>query len=68
MKAPDEAETVIVAMDGVSGASSSFFNVIFHELAARLGAEAVLKRVVFTGLGKTQTMIATRSREAVLGR
>ncbi len=60
-------ETVSVSMDSLPGASASFFNVIFSELAAKVGPDAVKRRLVFVGLGKTQTLIASRSRVAVLG-
>lgn len=61
------AKTVSIAMNGVPGASSSFFNVLFAELAAVLGASEAGQRVKFRGLGKTLTDIANRSRTAVLG-
>lgn len=67
LEAMKNHQTVFVSMESLPGASSSFFNVIFSELLARLGPAAVKKRIAFVGLGKTQTMIANRSRAAVLG-
>lgn len=59
--------SVSITMESVSGASSSFFNVIFAELAAALGVEMVRERVAFVGLSKTQSLVEGRSRAAVLG-
>ncbi len=67
LSALGRVQAVSIAMEGVPGASSSFFNVIFSELAAALGAAAIRQRVEFTGLGKTQAIIEGRSRDAVLG-
>jgi hypothetical protein len=67
LEAMKSNEKIFVSMESIPVASSSFFNVIFSELAAKLGPEAVKKRIAFVGLGKTQTMIETRSRVAVLG-
>ena len=67
LSALGRVQAVSIAMEGVPGASSSFFNVIFSELFAALGAAAIQQRVTFTGPGKTQARIADRSRAAVLG-
>jgi hypothetical protein len=62
-----ETASVSVTMEAVPGASSSFYNVLFSELAAALGPAVVKRRVNVVGLGKTQAQIANRSRMAVLG-
>lgn len=62
-----KADSVSITLEGLSGVSSSFFNVIFADLAAELGSDKVRGRVTFEGLGKTQSMIERRSRVAVLG-
>lgn len=60
-------ERVFVSMVSVRGAATSFFNVIYCELAAKVGVPMARQRVEFVGMGRTQTMVANRSREAVLG-
>jgi hypothetical protein len=58
---------VVVSMEGLLGASSSFFNVIYSTLRDVLGAEAVDERLTFVGLGPTMKLVESRSRLAVLG-
>jgi hypothetical protein len=67
LEALADGQSVSITMDKVSGASSSFFNVLFSELAGAIGTTAVKQRVEFVGLGKTQALIESKSRLAVLG-
>ncbi len=67
LAAADAHSRVLVSMESVSGASSSFFNVVFVELAARLGGSAARSRIEFVAMGRIQSTVAKRSREAVLG-
>jgi hypothetical protein len=66
LDALEDHARVLVAMDSVSGAGSSFSNVIFTDLAAKLGPAVARSRVEFTGMGRTQAVVASRSRDAVL--
>ncbi|MBI5851040.1 MAG: STAS-like domain-containing protein [Planctomycetes bacterium] len=59
-------DVVTVSMDGVLGASSSFFNVLLSDVVASLGPEAIGTRVRLTGLTRTQQAVFERSRQAVL--
>lgn len=59
--------SVVISMDGLLGASSSFFNVIFATLRDSVGAKLTDERLSFAGLGPTQALVESRSRRAVLG-
>jgi hypothetical protein len=59
--------SVVISMDGVLGASSSFFNVIFAKLRDSVGNQVAREQLSFDGLGPTQRLVESRSRRAVLG-
>jgi hypothetical protein len=60
-------QIVVVSMEGLLGASSSFFNVIYSTLRDLLGAKAVETHLTFIGLGPAMKMVEGRSRRAILG-